>query len=106
MADLGSICREDATALSTVGTGRFDGSTECSRGNAVENRSGIIESIRPLPIRQSCRYTPKVAMGAASSLERSRGPNFEPGNCVPATELGGTGETGPAIGASPPGQKQ
>jgi hypothetical protein len=42
---------------------------------------------------------------AASSLERSRGPHFGPGTALATTEIGGTGEAAPAIGASPPGQK-
>jgi hypothetical protein len=41
-----------------------DGPTdgEGSRADAMENRSGVVDRVRPLPIRGSCRRQPDAAM--------------------------------------------
>ena len=68
---LGKTCRGDEAALSAVGIGGLDGSKDGSRGNTVEKRSGIIGSLRPLPIRRSCRYPTIVAMDYGCPQDRS-----------------------------------
>ena len=49
-------------------------SGEGSRADAVENRSGIVERVRPLPIRGSCRRQHYAARGLAPP--RSRPPSI------------------------------
>jgi len=67
---LGKTCRGDEAALSAVGVGGLGGSKDGSRGNTVEKRSGIIGSLRPLPIRRSCRYLTIVAMDYGCPQDR------------------------------------
>ena len=66
----GRTCRGDeAASLLAVGIGGFGGNPTCSRGDAAEKRLGTIESIRALPMRQSCRHCQKEAMASRPYLE-------------------------------------